>query len=297
MNLDDFIITCFCLIDDLLPKVREGKRVRERGPATKMAESEILMIKLVGNLLELSKETQIFAYFRRHYAHFFPKLEDIHRTTFTRQTANLWVIKERLWQYLCNELIAHDERTSIVDRCGLPVCRFARATRCKRFRGQARYGYDPVQKQTFYGFRLHARISYQGVITRFDLAPANEHDGAVVEELLEGTSGLVLGDRNYWLPDVQTRLRQQGVLLLAPYKKPKSPKAKAYESHVHSRVRYRIETVFGQLTEHGAWKNLRARDLWHLFSRLLRLVLMHTMCIFFNQQLENPPLQLVRLVA
>src|SRR5262249_40215226 len=122
-------------------------------------------------------------------------------------------------------------------------------------------------------------------------------DGAVVEELLEGTTGLVLGDRNYWIPTVQQELRQQGVILQAPYKKPQSPKAKAYESHVHSRVRYRIETVFGQLTEHGAWKRLRARDMWHLFSRLLRLVLMHTIGIYFNQQLGNPPLQLARFAA
>jgi len=275
----------------------EGKRLRERGPATKLSDSEILTIEVVGNYLEISKETQIFEYFRRHYTHFFPRLKEIHRTTFTRQAANLWVLKERLWQYLCHELIIHDEQTSIVDSCSLPVCRFARATRCKVFRGQARYGYDPVQKQTFYGFRVHARISYQGVITRFDVAPANEHDGAVVEELLEGTSGLVLGDRNYWIPDVQQRLREQGIRLQAPYKKPKSPKAKPYESRIHSRVRYRIETVFGQLTEHGAFKRLRARDQWHLFSRLLRLVLMHTICIFFNQQLELPPLQLAGLVA
>lgn len=224
-----------------------------------MSDSEILTIEVIGNYLEIAKETKIFAFFRHHYAHFFPGLKEIHRTTFTRQAANLWVIKERLWQYLCRKLILHDEHTSIVDSCSLPVCRFARATRCQSFRGQARYGYDPVQKQTFYGFRLHARISFQGVITRFDVAPANEHDGAVVQELLEGTRGLVLGDRNYWLPDIQQQLREQGIQLQAPYKKPQSPKAKKYKSRVHSHMCYRIEAVFGQLTEHGAFKHLRAR--------------------------------------
>jgi len=31
MSLDDFIITCFFLIDELIPSVTKGKRLRERG--------------------------------------------------------------------------------------------------------------------------------------------------------------------------------------------------------------------------------------------------------------------------
>jgi hypothetical protein len=30
--------------------------------------------------------------------------------------------------------------------------------------------------------------------------------------LLEGTSGVVLGDRNYWLPDLQAYLRTKGIV-------------------------------------------------------------------------------------
>jgi hypothetical protein len=39
----------------------------------------------------------LLAYFRQHYAHFFPALRQLHRSTFVRQAANLWAIKERLW--------------------------------------------------------------------------------------------------------------------------------------------------------------------------------------------------------
>jgi hypothetical protein len=38
----------------------------------------------------------MFDYFRRHFAHFFPALRRVHRTTFTRQAANLWQLKARL---------------------------------------------------------------------------------------------------------------------------------------------------------------------------------------------------------
>lgn len=64
-----------------------------------------------------------------------------------------------------------------------------------------------------------------------------------------------------------------------------------------SRVRYRIDTVFGQLVDRCAVKRVWARDLWHLCSRLLRKVLLHTAAVLFNVGLGNPPLQLARVVA
>nr|WP_220210909.1 hypothetical protein [Reticulibacter mediterranei] len=115
--------------------------------------------------------------------------------------------------------------------------------------------------------------------------------------LLAGTRGIVLGDRNYWLPDLQSSLRSKGLLLQAPFRLAHSPKAKAYQSKVLGRVRYLIDTVFGQLTDRWNLKRVWASDLWHLRNRLLRAVLMHTLCFWMNQQDEAPRLQFDRLVA
>jgi len=54
-----------------------------------------------GKLLKLrflgcDTDSGIFAYFRRHHAELFPELLEVCRTTFTRQAANLWKIKEHL---------------------------------------------------------------------------------------------------------------------------------------------------------------------------------------------------------
>jgi hypothetical protein len=114
--------------------------------------------------------------------------------------------------------------------------------------------------------------------------------------LTAGTSGLLLGDRNYWLPTLQAALRKVGVVLLAPFRKASSQPAHSW-SPVLGRVRYRIETVFGQLTDRCGIKRVWARDLWHLRNRLLRLVLMHTICVLFNLHDQAPPLQLERLVS
>ena len=106
---------------------------------------------------------------------------------------------------------------SIVDSVPIPVYRFARAPWCVRFRGEASYGKDHADRQTFYGFRLHVQLGWPGVLLRAFLAPANEADGGIAPLLLEGSSGVVLGDRNYWLPDLQALLRELWDSLASPF--------------------------------------------------------------------------------
>jgi hypothetical protein len=47
MNLDDCIIACFCLIDELLPSVTKGKRLRERGPMPTLSNSQVVTMEVV----------------------------------------------------------------------------------------------------------------------------------------------------------------------------------------------------------------------------------------------------------
>ena len=172
MDLSTFIITVFCLIDDQL---KDLGRLRERGPAPTLCDSEVLTIEVVGEFLGLDEDTELFAYFRRHYAHFFPNLRCVHRTTFTRQAANLWKVKELLWRELLI-CVPHDPTFAMCDSMPLPVCLFARAYRCSRFKGEAAFGKDTLLKQTFYGFRVHVRVCWPGVISRISVAPANAHE-------------------------------------------------------------------------------------------------------------------------
>jgi hypothetical protein len=55
-------------------------------------------MEIVGEYLGLERESALFAYFRQHYAHFFPALRTLHRTTFVRQAANLWVLNRNWYQ-------------------------------------------------------------------------------------------------------------------------------------------------------------------------------------------------------
>jgi hypothetical protein len=123
VDLSTFIVCVFCLIDD---RLKGRRRLRQRGPAPKLSDAEVLTIEIIGEFLGLDTDKAIHLFFRRHYAEWFPALREVHRTTFARQAANLWKMKERLWQELLARA-AHDPAFAICDSMPLPACLFARA--------------------------------------------------------------------------------------------------------------------------------------------------------------------------
>src|SRR3712207_2788814 len=100
MDLETFIVTVFCLTDDFVRACCRRQRLRQRGPAPVLADSEVLTIEIVGEFLGLDTDRALHAYFRRHFGALFPRLRRVHRTTFLRQAANLWAVKQGLWQTL-----------------------------------------------------------------------------------------------------------------------------------------------------------------------------------------------------
>lgn len=100
MDLDDFIVTPSCLIDETIPTVLAGRRLRQRGPAPILADSEVLTMEVGGEFLGDDQVQAIFQHVRRYDVHFFPALGRVHRTTFVRQAANLWALKDQLWHHL-----------------------------------------------------------------------------------------------------------------------------------------------------------------------------------------------------
>jgi hypothetical protein len=281
----------YCWIDTILAEVQaepDWRRLRQRGPAPTLADSEVLTMEVVGEFLGLDRDTALFGYFRRDHPDWFPGLGRIHRTTVVRQAANLWSLKTKVWQRLLDQ-VPHDPALSMVDSVPMPVCRFGRAYGCSRFRGEARYGYDHGSKATFYGLRDHLRVCWPGVIRAFSVAGANVHDLALVPELVDGGMGQVLGDRNYWDPKLTAELARAGIEFLAPFKKRETDPDPA-GSRLLTRWRWRIEVVASQLVERYHLKRVWARDPWHLTSRILRKVLSHTLCVGLCLQQGLDPL-------
>jgi hypothetical protein len=253
----------------------------------------VITMEVVGEWLGLDQDRQLFRFFRRYHLAEFPALGRIHRTTFVRQAANLWRAVVEVTRLLSRKLLELDCAFWILDSVSLPVCRLARADYCRRFAGLAHCGREHDEGGFYYGFRLHLRVSPEGVIGQVGLAAANVSDLAMTEELLPPGGGLCLGDRNYWSPDRQQALAQRGWQLVAPFRHRKQDPTPE-RSRALSRLRQRVETTIGQLTERYHLKRTWARDLWHLSHRLLRKILSHTLMVLLDVQAGIAPLHLAQ---
>ncbi len=135
------------------------------------------------------------------------------------------------------------------------------------------------------------------MVTGINVMAANHDEVEGVGECLHGQTGLMPGDKGFIRPIHQTELQTIGLNLQTPLRRNmKDDRPKEYVQEL-MRERRLVETVIGQLTERFHIQRIRARDQWHLTVRIFRKVLSHTVAVFLNKMLGNPPLQLVHLLV
>lgn len=276
MPPQELLLLVFCLVDDELTALNLPK-LRSRGSDPTLTDAEVITIELVGEFWGLDADRAIFRHFRAYHTPEFPNLENVHRTSFARQAANLWAVKRAIHRRLAERLSA-GQHVWLIDSFPLPVCQFARATFCQRFAGEADYGYDHCLKRTFYGFRVHLRTDRAGVIQDFQIAPARASDKALLPELAGPAGTVGVGDRGYYSPELAAELARCGVKFLTPYLH-KSKEPRPARAAMLSAIRYRLETVNGQLADRYRGKRTWTRDLWHLAHRVTRKILSHTVMV------------------
>jgi hypothetical protein len=179
----------FCLIDDWLA----GQRLRQRGPAPTLADSEVLTIEYVGEFLGTtptlactSTSAATTAVGSPPWAACTAPPSSVGRPTCGRSTS-------KLHRHLLDQ-VDFDAAVCLLDSVAVPICRFARAYRCRRLRELAAWGHDEVAKQTYLGLRAHLRVVLARVIVDGRLVPANLSDLAMAEDLLANVAGWVLAD-------------------------------------------------------------------------------------------------------
>src|SRR5688572_18782979 len=107
MSPHDFLLHLFCLVDDELATLGLG-RLRARGPAPALADSEVITIELAAEFWHVDQDRAAFRHFRAYHRAEFPALARVHRTTFARQAANLWHAKQLLQRRLADRLAGAD---------------------------------------------------------------------------------------------------------------------------------------------------------------------------------------------
>lgn len=253
-------------------------------------------MEICGEYWKLHADTDLFAYFRDHYHHFFPRLAE--RTVIVRQAASLWQLKARLQQRLVSLSGQDHDPAQPIDTLPLPVCTYTRAKRDRCLSEYADYGHCAAKKLDDYGFKLGLRVSRCGMIMAAPLLAARPHDVNHTGALIEGFHGLVPADKGFWDPFRQALYAErQGVEIVVPARKNMTETQPRPLLRVCRRWRKIVETVGSQLTERFAVTRIRVRDLWHYQHRLIRKILAHTVAVFLNLQLGREPLDLDGLVS
>lgn len=296
MSREYFIIMVYCLVCEHYQAVVAQHPIRRRGFAPALSDEEVITIEICGEYFGLSQDEAIFDHFRTYYQSFFPQLQQ--RTSFVRQAANLWAVKARMQQRLTILSGQAADEVQIIDTLPLPVCTYTRSGRDRCFKPFADYGYCAAKKLKYYGFKLGLRISRVGMIIAYPLLPARPHDSQLLDDMIAGFEGVVPADKGFVDGFRQRELaRKRHIELVVPARSNMAEKPPKAILKTCSRWRKLVETVGSHLTERYNIAQTRARDLWHYQHRLIRKVLSHTICVFINLQLGQPPLHLDALVT
>lgn len=287
MPVEDFIINVYCCVDDIYHRL-VNQPLRSRGFMPKLSDTEVITMEIVGEFMGKDHDQGIWRYFRNHWHTWFPHLGS--RANFAKQSANLWVMKKRIQDYLAWDSGALDDSVHIVDGFPVPVCHYARARGCRCFKGEANFGYCAAKDENYYGFEGHVVISFEGIICGYALAAANVDERDVLPQMVEELKGLLIGDKGYIRPQLQQDLTQQAIDLQTPLRKNmQDSRPKAFVRQLMS-TRRLVETVIGQLSQRFHIEKVRARDTWHLANRFIRKLLAHTMGCYLGKLLGLPTL-------
>jgi len=104
----------------------------------------------------------------------------------------------------------------VIDSTKLEVCHNLRISRHKVFSGLAKRG--KTSTGWFFGFKLHIVINHKGELMSFKITAGNTDDRAVVEKLMQGLKGWLLGDKGYISKKLSKTLVGKGVEIITNLK-------------------------------------------------------------------------------
>lgn len=296
MLVEDFIITVYCLVDDLLNKDPNGNKLRKRGFEPALSDSEMITMEVVAEFQKIDTDKGSWEYFCNHWRNLFPNIGS--RSNFAKHSANLWAIKQSMQKELAKQLGAKSDFIHLADGFPMPICHFKRANFSKIFSGEAAYGYCASKGETYYGFKGNLLINSEGIITDVTVTQANIDERESLWDLVDGIHGTIIADKGLIGADYKNELHKfTGIdLQTAVRSNMEEKRSKKFIKWLIS-TRRLVETVIGQLTDRFQIEKVRARKLWYLTNRIVRKMLSHTICACINKKLGNPPLQFELLIA
>ena len=286
MPLEDYIINVFCLIDDLYCKISKENKIRKAGVGPAISDSEIITMLTVGEFLSMSDNSKIHAYFKEHYLHFFPKLEQESYKIFNKQATNLWNVIKIIHGYLLNTIPL--DNWLLTDGFPLPICHYARASRSTLFKDKTGFSYCAAKNERYYGFKVLLVTTASGLPVDYVIDSGNTDERELLLRANLPPNSNVIGDKGFIGTEFAESLAQQSQARMIT--QTRSNMLKQIPKSLNSLIvkfRKRIETCISQLTERFSVASTKARSYHGFIGRLNRKILSYTVALFFNYLLVN----------
>ena len=211
----------------------------------KLSDIELISIDLTSEFMGIDSERDLF---RKLPTSSTSKIE---RSVFNRRKRALFSHREILRKTLACQISTQD--FYIVDSMPLEVCKLSRSSRssiCKEeYASAPDKGYCASQSINYYGYKLHAVCTIDGVFTDFDLTGASIHDIHFLKNIKTLYQDCtILGDKGYLSIDYQRDLFTSNQIRLEVPMRKNQHNYKP-QGYIFRKSRKRIETLFSQLCD------------------------------------------------
>ncbi|UZF07904.1 IS982-like element ISRa1 family transposase [Riemerella anatipestifer] len=265
---------------EVLGLFSENQLISYQRRTPKMSDLEVISLNITAEYLSIDSELQLFRKLPNSL------INKIERSVYNKRKRRLSLQTEQIRQRISMEFNEFED-IFIVDSMPMKVCENARSTRSKICKEQSysspTYGYCASQKLYFYGYKLHAVCSLNGVIKNFDISPASVHDIHYLKDIGEQMRNCTLiGDRDYLSAKVQIDLFNYANIKLDT---PMRSNQKDYipQFSLYKKKRKRIETFFSQLCDQFMIKRNNAKTFEGFKTRIISKITAATVIQYINK--------------
>jgi hypothetical protein len=210
----------------------------------------------------------------------------IERSVYNRRKRKLFTATEFIREKL-SERFNEFEDYYIVDSMPLEVTKLSRSGRstiCKESYDTApNKGFCVSQNMTYYGYKIHAVCSLNGVFKSFDISKASVHDIHYLKDIKQQFSNcVILGDKGYLSADYQLDLFESKQIKLEVPMQINQYNFKK-QAYGFRKSRKRIESLFSQLCDHFMIRRNYAKTFNEFKTRILSKITSLTIIQYINR--------------
>ena len=186
IDLDTFLVTVYCLVDDLYREHFAARKPCRPGRRPRLSDGEVLTLALLAQWQAQRSERAFLRYAGAHWRAYFPAL--LSQSAFNRRARDVGGVLCRLGPLVAGRLAAEAApgRASayrVLDGVPVPLMRRRRGRRGRLFGPEADVGRGGADDDWYYGVQLLLDVTATGEIAGFVLAPASADDRWLAEAL------------------------------------------------------------------------------------------------------------------